>query len=58
MAKLILLVLGDEKAHESGIIYTRGADKFVRQNHVRCLLAMLIWGLKFVDEAKFENKRR
>ena len=34
MAKLILLVLGDEKAHESGIIYTRGADKFVRQSHV------------------------
>ena len=58
MVELIMLVFDDEKAHERGLIYTRRSDKFVRQNHVRCLLAMLIWGLKFVDEAKFENKRR
>ena len=41
MAKLILLVLGDEKAHESGIIYTRGADKFVRQSHVLMSVGLL-----------------
>ncbi|XP_049381513.1 auxin-responsive protein SAUR21-like [Solanum stenotomum] len=34
MAELIMLVLDDEKAHERGLINTRGADKFVRQSHV------------------------
>ncbi|WMV53102.1 hypothetical protein MTR67_046487 [Solanum verrucosum] len=34
MAELIMLMLDDEKAHERGLIYTRGADKFVRQSHV------------------------
>ncbi|KAG5574341.1 hypothetical protein H5410_054475 [Solanum commersonii] len=34
MAELIMVVLDDEKKHERGLIYTRGADKFVRQSHV------------------------
>ncbi|KAG5574333.1 hypothetical protein H5410_054467 [Solanum commersonii] len=34
MADLMMVLLDDEKAHERGIIYTRGADKFVRQSHV------------------------
>ena len=34
MAELIMLVLDDENAQGRGIIYTRGADKFVRQSHV------------------------